>query len=213
MLKLSQFTYDLPEKLIAKQPVVPRDHSRLLRLDRLSGKISHHHFYDLPDLLQPGDILVRNNTKVIPARLIGKKTSGGRVEILMSKLVVVAADGEVWECLTHPGLKPGQEVVFTGSDLAAVCVAASGYTRQIRFNKSGSALLAALEKSGLTPLPPYIDPSEETSGQLAEQYQTIFAKAPVLLPLQLQACTSHPNWTIASLRPGSRLLNSPCMSV
>lgn len=179
MLKLSQFEYHLPPERIAAEPVSPRDHSRLLVLDKIFGQIQHARFFNLVDFLQPGDVLVRNNTKVIPARLYGQKESGGQVEILLNKPLTITGAGEIWEALTKPGLKKGQKVDFGGAaKLTAECLDDSGYTRKILLNKTGSQLFSALEKIGHTPLPPYINPDQATSQKLKEKYQTLFAKYP-----------------------------------
>lgn len=118
-LDLSQYDYHLPETLIANMPASPRDHSRLLVLDRVHQTISHKHFFDLPELLTPNDVLVLNQTKVIPARLYGHKESGGKVEILL--LRQIATDS--WEAICKPGLNLGQlchfynsgDITFTGT--------------------------------------------------------------------------------------------------
>jgi len=168
----------LPPEMIASEPVSPRDQSRLLVLDKISGQIKHARFFNLSDFLQPGDVLVRNNTKVIPARLYGHKESGGRVEILLNKLLKMTTGGEIWEVLTKPGLKKGQSVFFPDSTLTASCLDDSGYTRKILLNQTGSQLFSALNKIGHTPLPPYINPDQATSQKLKENYQTLFAKHP-----------------------------------
>lgn len=176
MLTLDQFNYHLPKERIAHQPAVPRDTSRLLVVDRQTGKIEHHHFYDLPALLTSNDVLVRNNTKVIPARLYGQKNTGGEVEILLTKRVSQSTTGEVWECLTKPGLKENQEVRFPHSDLIAGCRAVTGYTRLIEFNKFGQDLFTALIEIGHTPIPPYIHWESGDEQVLREKYQTLYAK-------------------------------------
>lgn len=146
-----------------------------MAVDRKTGKISHYHFYDLPKILKQGDILVRNNTKVIPARLFGRKPTGGKVEVLLNKKVSAADEQEIWECLTMPGLKIGQKVTFPDSQLEAVCVSTDGYARMMKFNKSGEEFLKQIEKIGEIPLPPYLDPSQR-SDDIFEKYQTIFAE-------------------------------------
>lgn len=183
MLKLDQFDYDLPEEMIAQKPADPRDESRLLLINRAKNKaknpLSHHHFYDLPDLLREGDVLVRNNTKVIKARLFGTKSTGGKVEILLNKPVGYSRDGETWECLTKPGLKPGTEVIFGDSGLSAVCVDSQNatlYTRLLRFNRSGVNFLKTINKIGTTPLPPYIKNTDDPS-KIEQLYQTLYAKS------------------------------------
>ena len=109
-MKLSDFMYDLPEERIAQTPVEPRDHSRLMVIDRKSGNVEHKHFYDIIDYLNPGDVLVVNETRVIPARLIGNRPSGGACEILLLKQMAP----KKWEAIVRPGkkLRPGAEVIF-----------------------------------------------------------------------------------------------------
>lgn len=175
MLKLNQFDYNLPEEMIAQKPANPRDSSKLLLADRSTNQISHHHFYNLPELLKSGDVLVRNNTKVIRARLHGRKTTGGNVEILLNKPVVHSQSEHVWECLTKPGLKVGQNVDFDNSDLSAVCTASTDYTRLVRFNKTGDKFLQIISKIGETPLPPYIKNSDDPV-KIEKLYQTLYAE-------------------------------------
>jgi S-adenosylmethionine:tRNA ribosyltransferase-isomerase len=176
VLKLSDFTYQLPPELIAQAPAVPRDSSRLLVLDRQTGQLEHHHFSELPDLLTASDVLVRNNTKVIPARIFGEKSSGGHVEVLLTKRLQLGETGEVWECLTKPGLKPGQVVTFSESSLTATCQTINHFTRDIEFNQAGTDLFTSLEKIGHTPLPPYIDWEKHDEEELRHLYQTTYAK-------------------------------------
>lgn len=175
MLKLNQFDYNLPEKMIAQKPADPRDSSKLLLANRSTNQVSHHHFYNLPELLKSGDVLVRNNTKVIRARLHGHKTTGGNVEILLNKPVVHSQNEHVWECLTKPGLKVGQNVDFDNSDLSAVCTASTDYTRLVRFNKTGDEFLQIISKIGETPLPPYIKNSDDPV-KIEKLYQTLYAE-------------------------------------
>jgi S-adenosylmethionine:tRNA ribosyltransferase-isomerase len=177
MLTLDQFDYHLPKEAIAQTPAEPRDHSRLLVVDRTTGHLSHHHYYDLPLLLDKNTVLVRNNTKVIPARIIGQKTSGGKVEVLLTKRSGQSQTGEVWECLTKPGLKPNQVVTFARSSLTARCAQITHYTRQIEFNHFGQALFTELEKIGHTPIPPYIPGwNDEDEPELRQLYQSTYAK-------------------------------------
>lgn len=178
MPTIDQFDYNLPYSLIAQKPAEPRDSSKLLIIDRETGTISHHHFYDLPDLLTENDVLVRNNTKVIPARILGQKTTGGQVELLLVKRLRLDENHhEVWECLTKPGLKPGQVVTFDNSLLTATCTTITGYTREINFNLAHAALFEALTAIGHTPIPPYITEwSDSDEPQLRQLYQTTFAK-------------------------------------
>lgn len=172
MLKLSQFDYQLPNNAIAQSPVEPRDSSKLLVLDRQTGAITHSHYYDLWKFLRAGDVVVRNNSKVIPARLKGLKKTGGAVEVLLNKEVLHDAESVTWECLTKPGLEVGQEVVF--GDVNAVCMADNGYTREVKFFIDPSQFFSFLERIGEVPLPPYIE--QMSSKKIAEQYQTTFAQ-------------------------------------
>ena len=171
-MKTSDFRYDLPEALIAQTPIEPRDHSRMLVYDRKDQSIRHLHFYNLPDFLNPGDALVLNETKVIPARLLGEKEGTGvPVEILLLKRVAK----DVWETLVRPGrrLLPGTMCSFGGGVLRAEILSslASG-GRMVRFHYRG-VFEALLDELGQMPLPPYIHE------HLADQtrYQTVYAKA------------------------------------
>ena len=171
-LKTSDFDFYLPEELIAQHPLERRDASRLMALDKNTGAVSHHHFYDLPQFLRPGDCLVLNNSRVLPARLIGHRLpGGGACEVL---LLTDKGDG-LWECLVRPGrkLKPGAQVVFgDGSRLTATVEAeVSGGNRLVRFHYEG-IFLEVLEELGKMPLPPYI--KEEL--QDSERYQTVYSK-------------------------------------
>jgi S-adenosylmethionine:tRNA ribosyltransferase-isomerase len=176
MLRLQDFDYHLPPERIAHSPAEPRDHSRLLRLNRQTGQITHTHFFELPKFLSANDVLVRNNTKVIPARIFGQKTTGGKCEILLIKQTALTGSSSTWECLTKPGLKPGQEITFDGSDLRATCQKITHFTRQISFTQMGETLFASLEKIGHTPVPPYIDWEKYDEAQLRQIYQTTYAK-------------------------------------
>lgn len=177
MLQLSQFDYQLPPELIAQRPAEPRDSSRLLVVDRQTGALKHHHFHELDKLLTTEHVLVRNNTKVIPARILGQKDTGGAVEILLTRrLGFNPNQNEQWECLTKPGLKVGQVVHFGTSPLTATCTAITDYTRQITFNLPQAALFTELLAIGHTPIPPYIHWADEDETELRERYQTIFAK-------------------------------------
>lgn len=171
-MHLSDFDYDLPPELIAQTPAEPRDHSRLLHVNRTPEEISHHHFYDLPSLLSPGDVLVLNNTKVLPIRLFGQKTTGGQVEILLVKKQEVRGETEVWEALTRPGLKEGQVILFGNGELQATALGPKGYTRLVELSAAGENLLSLLDKLGELPTPPYI---KEFTGD-PQRYQTIFAE-------------------------------------
>ncbi len=167
---LSDFDYHLPEELIAQHPADVRDHSRLLVLDRAAGTVSHRHFYDLPSYLVPGDTLVFNDTRVIPARLVGTRTgTGGKVEVfLLNRL-----SADTWETLVKPGrkLRPGAEVTF-GDDLRAEILSVTDFGgRVVRFVFSG-VFEEVLDRLGETPLPPYIH--EELADK--ERYQTVYSR-------------------------------------
>jgi S-adenosylmethionine:tRNA ribosyltransferase-isomerase len=179
---LSNYSYPLPPELIAQSPLKQRDASRLLVVNRATRQINHHHFTDLPQLLPANALLVRNDTQVIPARLFGTKMTGGKCEVLLVRRVVniatpLATASEVWECMTKPGLKPGQCVTFSGG-LSATCQEVSsavGFTRMLAFNRSGEAFRTALDTTGHTPIPPYIH-SDLNEAELRERYQVLYAK-------------------------------------
>ncbi|MCB9801136.1 MAG: tRNA preQ1(34) S-adenosylmethionine ribosyltransferase-isomerase QueA [Pseudomonadales bacterium] len=176
-LTLDQFDYHLPPERIAKYPAEPRDTSKLLVINRQTGELKDDHYYNLAEYLQPGDVLVRNNTKVIPARIIGKKDTGGKLELLLTKKLSHTAISETWECLSKPGLKPGQTANF-GPNLTATCTGLSedNYTRFIEFNMAGPEFIEELTNMGITPLPPYIAEAHTDENKFREQYQTIYAK-------------------------------------
>ncbi len=179
MLTLSQFEFYLPPELIAQTPANPRDQSRLLVLNSQTGETSDKIFADLPDLLSADDVIVRNNTKVFPARLFGTKKTGGKCEVLLLKCLTRSATHEDWECLTRPGVKVGQKVYFTDSAelaLEAICLEASGFVRIMRFSLGGPSFLQAVEKIGTTPIPPDIHWSDDDELALREIYQTTYAK-------------------------------------
>ena len=171
-MKKSDFYYDLPEELIAQTPLLQRDHSRLMTLDRHSGQVTHEHFYDIVDHLVPGDCLVINDTRVLPARLYGQKTGGGSamVEVLLLENV----EGDLWDCIVYPGrrLKAGATISFGDGKLTAVVegVKPDG-NRLIRFCYEG-IFLEHLERLGTMPLPPYI--KEKLQDQ--ERYQTVYSR-------------------------------------
>jgi len=169
-MKVTDFDYDLPEELIAQTPIAKRDTSRLMVLDRSKNNIEHKKFFDIVDYLNPGDCLVINNTRVIPARLYGTKTTGARVEVLLLKQL----EGDIWECIVRPGnkLKPGTKVSFGDGILEAeILEIMDGGTRRLRFTYEG-IFNEILDRIGLMPLPPYIH-KELKEGS---RYQTIYAK-------------------------------------
>jgi len=176
MLTIDQFDYHLPAPLIAHKPAEVRDHSQLLVVNRKSGLITDQHFFNLPQIIDQNYLIVRNNTKVIPARIFGQKTTGGHVELLLIKRSSILTDGETWECLTKPGLKPGQTIVFPNSPLVGVCQNRNGYTQIIKFNQSATTLFTTLDQIGHTPIPPYIHWQQSDEQHLRDIYQTTFAK-------------------------------------
>ncbi len=169
-MKVTEFDYVLPEELIAQTPIQKRDMSKLMVLDRKKQTIEHKVFLDVIDYLNAGDCLVINNTKVIPARLYGKKTTGANIEFLLLKQI----EGDIWECIVRPGnkLKPGTEVIFGDGILKAdVLDILEDGTRKVKFKYEG-IFNEILDKIGLMPLPPYIH--EELKDR--DRYQTIYAK-------------------------------------
>lgn len=166
----SDFDFYLPEELIAQTPLEKRDTSRLLHLDKQTGEIEHKHFYDIKQYLHAGDCLVLNDSRVLPARLIGSRPTGGAVELVLLKDI---GDNR-WECLSRPGrkTKPGQELIFGNSELTAVVQEVTlGGNRIVKFSYEG-IFLEILERLGKMPLPPYI--KEEL--QDSERYQTVYSK-------------------------------------
>lgn len=169
-MKTRDFWYDLPEELIAQTPLTDRTSSKLLVLNRSTGETAHRHFYDIIDYLNPGDCLVMNDSRVLPARLLGCRPTGGAVELLLLKDL----GDRCWECLAKPGrkLQEGQEVVFGDGQLKAVIrkVLPDG-NRVVEFLYEG-IFLEVLERLGKMPLPPYI--KEELQDN--ERYQTVYSK-------------------------------------
>lgn len=165
------FYYDLPSELIAQHPLQNRTDSRLLVLDRQSGNISDWHFYDLPQLLQPGDLLVANNSKVIPARIYGQKETGAKVEILLLRDL----GSDRWEAIVRPGKKllTGAVINITQDVSATVVEQRPDGNRVVEFSYNKAVPFAEiLDEIGATPLPPYI--TEELKDK--SRYQTIYAK-------------------------------------
>ena len=169
-MKVSEFNYNLPEELIAQVPIEKRDESRLMVLDRNTKKIEHKTFKNIIDYLEPGDCLVRNNTKVIPARIYGKKETGANVEFLLLNNI----EGDVWEAIVRPGnkLHIGTKVSFGEGLLnAEILEIMPGGTRKVKFKYNG-IFNEILDKIGLMPLPPYIH--EELKEK--DRYQSVYAR-------------------------------------
>ena len=169
-MKTHDFYYDLPEELIAQTPLEKRDTSRLMTLDRVTGAVDHKHFYDIIDYLDPGDCLVMNDSRVLPARLLGHRPTGGAVEVLLLRDL----GDKRWECLCKPGRKMqvGSEVIFGNGELTATVqeVQDTG-NRVVEFHYEG-IFLEVLERLGKMPLPPYIKEELRDS----ERYQTVYSK-------------------------------------
>lgn len=170
-MKTKDFDYALPEELIAQTPIERRDASRLLCLNKVTGEFSHHHFYELPDFLKPGDCLILNNSRVLPARLLGKRLpGGGACEVLL----LIDRGEQTWECIVRPGkhLRAGAQMSFGDGELTAeVTHVLEGGNRMVRFSYEG-IFLEVLEHLGKMPLPPYI--REELQDR--ERYQTVYSK-------------------------------------
>ncbi len=169
-MKTSDFAYDLPPELIAQTPIPERDRSRLMCLDKKTGALEHRHFYELPSLLKAGDCLVINDSRVLPARLLGRRPTGG-----VSELVLLRDLGDnIWECLCRPGkhLREGAEILFGEGELRARIeeVLPDG-NRRVRFFYEG-IFLEVLDRLGKMPLPPYI--KEELQDR--ERYQTVYSR-------------------------------------
>lgn len=186
--RLSDYDFELPEAQIAQEPLAARDASRLMTVSRATGAWTHRRFADLPGLLLPGDLLVLNDARVIPARLLGQKAgTGGRVELLVvrpaaptltSAALGGAPEALEWICLgqASKGLKPGQSVAFAGGLSAEVLEALGGGEYRVRFHAApGTSLATLLDAAGRLPLPPYI--TREPAAADAERYQTVYARA------------------------------------
>jgi S-adenosylmethionine:tRNA ribosyltransferase-isomerase len=167
-MRTADFDYFLPPDLIAQKPLTSRDQCRLLVLNRLSGTTDHRRFDELPRILRPGDLLVLNDSRVIPARLFGQKPSGGHVEVLLTR----RCQPDSWLALTHPGLRVGQCVHFSdGLEATVEGIEADGQ-RTLRFNRTSANLDAAIHHIGVMPIPPYVkNPLERP-----EDYQTVYAR-------------------------------------
>lgn len=169
-MKTHDFWYDLPEELIAQTPLQQRDSSRLCVLDRATGAVNHRHFYDILEYMQPGDCLVMNDSRVLPARLLGHRPTGGAVEVLLLKDL----GDHKWECLCKPGRKMqiGNEVIFGDGELSAKVIdVLDDGNRVVEFYYEG-IFLEVLERLGKMPLPPYI--KAELADQ--ERYQTVYSR-------------------------------------
>jgi S-adenosylmethionine:tRNA ribosyltransferase-isomerase len=181
-MRIREFDFELPAELIAQEPPAERGAGRLLHLPRCAGSLTHTMVSALPELVAPGDLLVVNNTRVFPARLLGRRVpSGGNVEcLLIGRLEAPTADAELWEALMHPGqkLKPGARVVFEGAHRIHGEIVDRRFhgRRAIRlWTDDGSTLREAVDAIGHVPLPPYIKREDRAADR--ERYQTVFARA------------------------------------
>lgn len=166
-MKLSDLDYNLPKNLIANSPAFPRDSSRLMLINRISQSISHHHFYDLADLLTSNDVLVFNQTKVFPAKLVGKKSTGGKIELLLTTQIGL----NLWKAIYKGKLKNGQIIAFP--DAKAKVLEKKDNEVIVEFNLPD--FWEWLNIYGQVPLPPYIQTSQRED-KLRKQYQTVYAK-------------------------------------
>ncbi|MDD3284783.1 MAG: tRNA preQ1(34) S-adenosylmethionine ribosyltransferase-isomerase QueA [Patescibacteria group bacterium] len=170
-MKLSEFNYNLPKNLIANCPASPRDSSRLLISNYKSKKFEHHIFKDIYDILECGDILVFNNTKVFPARLFGTKESGGKMEVFLLREI----SRGVWSAIIGGCSKNGLKINFNKEVFCNLVEQEEGYVWKIKFNKKGKELNDFINKFGHVPIPPYIkNPDSET--KLKKEYQTVYAR-------------------------------------
>ncbi|MBI2410994.1 MAG: tRNA preQ1(34) S-adenosylmethionine ribosyltransferase-isomerase QueA [Candidatus Kerfeldbacteria bacterium] len=176
-MQISEFDFVLPPELIAKEPILgARDQSRLLVVKPSIATLSHHRFFELPTLLQPGDLLVMNNSKVFPARLIGKKETGGRVEFLLVR--ALAENAAEWEVMIGGKVHQGIRVKFDDSEYilsATIGERLSPETWSVTFNHNGDVLRNGFERLGQTPIPPYAKGGSLSEEALRKQYQTVYA--------------------------------------
>jgi S-adenosylmethionine:tRNA ribosyltransferase-isomerase len=164
-MKISDFDFQLPDELIAHVPIEPRDHSRLMIVDRKRNQIIHDYFYNLTKYLSPDDLVVFNETKVIPARLYGHKETGGKIEVLL------LPENDQWKFISRPGIKTGHKILFS-DDLSA-----DVQNEHLIFNKNYIEVLGLLNSIGHTPLPPYINfDSGKSEANIRRRYQTVYAK-------------------------------------
>ena len=169
-MEVSDFEFELPEHLIAKYPTEERSASRLMHLNAATGEITHYHFRDIVNLIQPKDLMVFNDTRVIPARIFGAKPTGGKVEILLER--VLGDNHALVQMRSSKALKPGAEVILDNSDFRITVIARKDSFYEVEFPAPG--VLDVAKQLGHMPLPPYIDRADEISD--LERYQTVFAE-------------------------------------
>ena len=173
-MNISDFDYSLPKELITQEPIEPRDHARLFVLNKEIKKEEHKHFYNIIDYLNPGDVLVRNTSKVFPARIFGKKKTGGKVEILLLHPIT----DTFWKCLVGGKVKDGEKVTFNSKSIphaTLFCGDKASQEWELDFGEYSNDLPEFVKKLGSTPIPPYID-STLSENDLRKRYQTIYAK-------------------------------------
>ena len=179
-MKTLDFDYSFPQELIAHEPAEKRDHSRLMVLDRRSHRIEHRQFFDIVDYLNPGDLLVLNDTKVIPANLVGRKEEGGaKVEVLLVSRKQSAESGkQIWMCLVRPGkrLKVGSRVIFGEGELVGTVVEKLETGEQIIEFESRGEFWEVVHNLGEVPLPPYIKTADSSQRKAESRYQTVYAE-------------------------------------
>ena len=171
-MRTADFDYDLPPELIAQTPTEPRDSARLLVLDRAGNRLEHRVFHELPDILRPGDVLVANNSRVLPARLLGRRAgTGGAVEALL----LHELDDDEWSALVRPGrrIRPGETLFFAAGGLVATVLdRGEGGERRLRLHAATGTVWDAIHRAGVVPLPPYIHAPLADPGR----YQTVYAR-------------------------------------
>jgi S-adenosylmethionine:tRNA ribosyltransferase-isomerase len=170
-LNIKDYSYPLPQNLIANKPSLKRDHCRLLTLNKKTGEIKHLHFYEILNLLGPNDVLVLNHSKVFPARLFGKKDSGGSIEILLLHQL----KSDTWLAISKPRPQVGQRLIFSNNLIGEV-ISSDSKTGQIKieFNYKNDKIFQILDKIGHTPIPPYIH-STQSEQEIRREYQTVYA--------------------------------------
>ena len=174
-LRTSAFDYPLPRHLIALRPAERRDASRLLVLDRASGELEHHHFADLPSFIEEGDVLVLNETRVFPGRMMGRKSTGAKAEVLLLEPAGGDFASTLWRALVRPGskLRPGARVIVSAELEIEILESADDGSRLVRLHAS-IPVEQAIERLGQVPLPPYIDRAPDIADR--ERYQTVYAR-------------------------------------
>lgn len=170
MMKITDYSYHLPKELIARAPKIPRDNSRLLIYSSQNQEITHDCFYNLINYLDRDDLLIFNNSKVLPARLFGKKTTGGKIEILLLNKI-----NNYWQVLIGGKVKIGEKIIFD-DNLFCIVKKRDGKEVRVEFNQNGSSFLRAIEKIGHMPIPPYIKDTKLNERELRKKYQTVYAK-------------------------------------